>query len=772
MSDFATCIPKVASKLPKEVQQRLNASNDPNKLLEEYVVTVSIQKKEAALQAVRLSEAMTKIESHPEGFYRGFLSLMVKDPTGKSRYGNAEKAAEYYRGVLHSRLADMLEKMRTKGFGFLNEDANLMKFVRAVYGETTDDAAINQFAKEWLETVELSRRMKNRAGASINKNERFLMPQNHDARAISKVGLDEWKTKIRPMLDRTMMLDDNGKMLDDQQLEELLDYSYESITTHGLNKVKDLTVPKIGRKLSRRGSERRILYFKDADSWAAYQKDFGKGDLLSTLTDWIDSQAHDTALLEIMGPNPNVTYRALMGMAEKRGVGIKGRRMIEAVFNVVSGKTNSGELTTLADAAQTFRNVTTAAFLGKAFLSAISDVGFQVITARYNSLSSVRTLGRQLKLMDPTSTADQKAAVRIGLIAEAWTGVSHAANRFADTYGTGKSAKVAEGVMRASLLKPWTDAGRKAFGMEFAGVLADNFGKRFQDLDSGLQRAMETYGITPSDWNTFRKTDKFVHEGAEFADFTQNGGKKFHQMVMSETDYAVPTPDATVRAITTGGLERGTIAGEAWRSAFQIKSFPITIATTHFYRAAYQATAAEKAQYFASIMIATTVMGGIALQAKDIAAGRDPRPMDNKDFFLAAVQQGGGLGLLGDFMYSDYNRFGGTLSKTLVGPAGDFLDTAAGLTLGNVQEFMRGETTNIESELIEVAEKYTPSTWQIHLFKQALFNQLEMMADPKAEKKYRALMKRRRTEYNQDYWWRPNEPLPRRAPDFENITEG
>ena len=49
MSDFATCIPKVASKLPKEVQQRLTASNDPNRLLDEYVVTVSIQKKEAAL---------------------------------------------------------------------------------------------------------------------------------------------------------------------------------------------------------------------------------------------------------------------------------------------------------------------------------------------------------------------------------------------------------------------------------------------------------------------------------------------------------------------------------------------------------------------------------------------------------------------------------------------------------------------------------------------------------------------------------------------------
>ena len=85
------------------------------------------------------------------------------------------------------------------------------------------------------------------------------MPQNHDARAIRNVGVDEWKETIRPMLDRKLMLDDAGKPLDNRQLEDLLDYAYESITTHGLNKVEDLTVPRLGKKLSRRGSERQIL---------------------------------------------------------------------------------------------------------------------------------------------------------------------------------------------------------------------------------------------------------------------------------------------------------------------------------------------------------------------------------------------------------------------------------------------------------------------------------------------------------------------------------
>jgi len=74
-------------------------------------------------------------------------------------------------------------------------------------------------------------------------------------------------------------------------------------------------------------------------------------------------------------------------------------------------------------------------------------------------------------------------------------------------------------------------------------------------------------------------------------------------------------------------------------------------------------------------------------------------------------------------------------------------------------------------EFAQIAERYTPSTWQVHLLKQSLFDQLEMMADPEAEKKYRRLMRKEYTEYNRDYWWRPGELAPRRAPEFEGIIE-
>ena len=45
-------------------------------------------------------------------------------------------------------------------------------------------------------------------------------------------------------------------------------------------------------------------------------------------------------------------------------------------------------------------------------------------------------------MLSPSSIEDQKVAVRIGLIAEAWIDRTHASNRYADVYGTGATAKI------------------------------------------------------------------------------------------------------------------------------------------------------------------------------------------------------------------------------------------------------------------------------------------------------------------------------------------
>ena len=765
---FERCVNEALAqnRLSKDVAQAILESDDPNQAIDDVLGNLTRQKRETAIQAVRISQAYDAVKSHPQGMSAGITALMTKDPRGNAKYKNVEFLAKYYEGKFHSMNAEALAKFRSRMFGIEQDEEELAKFLKAIYREEVDDPEIKAMADAWHETAEQMRVLFNARGGSISKNERWLMPQRHDQASIKKAGVETWKETIRDLLDRQYMVDEAGRPLSDEQFEEALDAVYETISTGGLNKAKGLSVPRLGKKLSRKGGEKRFLYFKDADSWMKYQNRFGRGNVFDALTDYINMMSNDIAVMETLGPSPRNTFDFLLNKAKlEEDLTGPQEAFNNAVFKVAAGQVNGGELTSAADALEATRNVLTSVTLGGAFISALSDAGFVAMTAKMNGIAPLKVIRQQLSLMRPDNEADRIFGTRLGLTAEN-AARQTAANRYADTYGTGKAAKLAEGVMRASGLEAWTNASRKAFGMEFSALLADNFQKSFADLETGLQDAFGRYGITEQDWDLFRKQPPLMLRGAPYADMTQEGGVKFHQMVLSETDFAVPTPDARVRAVTTMGTSRATVSGMGIRTVMQLKSFPITILMGHGMRMFYQDTAGKKLQYFGGLMAITTILGGITLQAKDLAAGREPRPMLDEngvlkpEFVVASMAQGGGLGIFGDFLFSDQNRFGSGPASTLLGPTGDLVNRAAKLSIGNIQEAIRGEETHIFSETIDFAERYTPDIWQIQTAKNAMFDQLELMADPDAQRKYNRIMRNRMRDYDQGYWWEPGEPLP------------
>ena len=756
-----------AGKISKGLAERLEASDDLYEALEFETANLARQKREAAIQAVRVADGWEKVSGHKDGKYYGLMALLARDKKESAGYFNVDTLAKVYENRYHSQYADALSAFRTRGFGLTQDVEGLKKLVKAIYGEAVDDVEIMDFAKRWGKLTDDIRTEFNAKGGSISKNEKWLLPQNHDARALSQSGLEEWKAYIKPLLDRTKMVDDLGNQLDDKSLEDALDYAFESITTNGLNKAKDLTVPKLGKKLSRKGSEKRFLYFKDADSWINYNTEYGKGDIFTTLTDHIQAKSHDIALMEIMGPSPESTFSTLMTMLEKEGVTGTQKTSLKSLWNVVSGKVNGGDLVTAAEIGQTTRNLLTASTLGGAFISALSDTGFQFLASKYNDIPVTKVYRQMLSQLNPANEADRIFAGRIGMGLEEWTGLASSANRWSDVYGTGKTAKIADFVMRASFLSQWTMAGRSAFGKVFASEIADDFGKPFKDLSTKRQATFGRYGITTDIWDDFRKTPTVTYKGVEHADVTQKGGEKFHQMILSETDFAVPSPDANTRAITTGGKERASATGQLVRTLTNLKSFPISVIQTHGYRMLNQ-EGMGKLQYAGALMAITTVMGGLALQAKDIASGREPRSTGFEDgdkekmmkFLGASITQGGGLGIIGDYLFSDVNRFGGGPVQSAFGPTGELVTKTGQLTLGNIQQLLAGEETHIMPEFIQYAKRYTPDVWQTRLLMDAMFDQLTVLADPRFEKKFRRQMRKRNKEYDQGYWWKKGEILP------------
>ena len=764
MASFKFCIEQAIKdkKITKDVADQLRQADDPEIALKNMVETVSREKREKAVDAVRISAALDKINNHPEGAGVGLISLLGRDLTGKAGYMNIDLLSAAYTKQYMAKFADGLSTFRTRMLGLSQDEESLNMFIKAVYGETVGDPKIQKIAKDWAELAEDLRVDFNSKGGSISKNENWLFPQNHDMRLIKNAGPEEWKAFISNKLDRPKMLDDNGKPLTDAQIDEGLDYVYQTIATGGMNKAKGLTVPRgLGSKLSRKGSEQRFLFFKDADSWIAYQNKFGKGDVLTTLSDHIQGRATDIAMVQTLGTNPRVMYDALKFQAKKiqvdRGkpIGEASLSMLDAVYKTVSGEINGGQMVNLADGMQFVRNLQVASKLGGATLSSFTDIATASLTAHYNNIPMTKVFKRHMSLLT-SSEEDKILLARMGLALDSWYGRAHSANRFSDTYGTGASAKTAEAVLRLSGLEAWTESGRKAFGIEFAGMLSDNFGKTVDELHPSVQRAFKTYGINKQDWDSFRNTKPLEMMGTKVADLMADKSMKFHAMILQETDFAVPTPGARERAIATGGLERGTVWGQISRSAMMIKSFPITMATTHLYRGATQATMGGRVQYLGALLGSTTLLGAFALQVKDVAAGRETRDMD-ASFWVSAFVQGGGASLAADFVVSDVNKYGKGFVESLAGPMGSLVNDTFNLTIGNVRQAIAGDETNVLGEATKFIEDITPGVWQTQLLMDSMFDNIRMMADPNFEKSLSSVRQKRMKEYGQGYWWEPGQ---------------
>jgi hypothetical protein len=296
---------------------------------------------------------------------------------------------------------------------------------------------------------------------------------------------------------------------------------------------------------------------------------------------------------------------------------------------------------------------------------------------------------------------------------------------------------------------------------------------------------MERYNIGADKWDIMRSTELYDHEGATFLraedieartdidpTLARDLATRMMEMIETETNFAVPSSSLRGRVALTGETRPGTISGELTRSFAMYKNFGVTLVNTHLMRGVTQEGAKRKGKYFADLIISTTVMGALAIQLKEMSKGRDPRPMTDNAFWLAAFLQGGGLGIYGDFLFSDVNRFDRGLAETVAGPVVGFADDVRKLTIGNLVQASQGEDTNIARETIRFVGRYTPgsSLWYARLaVERMVLDQMQLYADPKARSNMRRLESRYRREYGQHYWWRPGKTEPSRAPDIENI---
>ena len=675
------------------------------------------------------------------------------------------------------------------------------ELLKEVFGEDSANPTAKLVAEQWAAASEYLRLRANAAGMAIAKrNEAGYLPQKHDQVKVRSAGKAAWISGIRDKLDLNKMIDERtGKPFRAEALELALNDVYETISSGGLNKVKSGSAG-AGKSLANRRMDHRFLVFKDAEAWQKYMDEFGDGDVFDTMIGHIDAMSKDIAMLEQFGPNPTTTIEALKIEAQKIANADDARTKSEAAANAFAMDANKfddmlrlftgeGSIPANVGAANFMsgtRNLMQASLLGGTTLIAVpGDLNTSRITARMAGIPTAKLLRRAFTQFVAPLSAQKKVqfAVRLGIAADNWMTHAHGQARFfGELTGPQMTQTFSDVVLRGTALSHWTQSSRQTFGLEFLGHLGELKGKKFSELPATTRNTLEAYGIAEDRWNIIRSTEMEIEKGADFVrplnieergDLAPGLGREIATQLMSlienETNKAVPQATLRGRATLVGNRKRGTLGGEIVESFAQFKSFPVSVLQGNLLRYLNVDGLGHKALYATEFVVSMTIAGALGLQVRELAKGRDPRDMNDMRFWGSALLLGGGLGLFGDFLYSDLNRYGGGLGASIGGPVAGTADQLRNLTMGNAVQAAMGQDTRTTSELIKFAARNVPGAniWYSRLaLERLVIERLGEMADPRAHRAYRRTQRKRLKDYNQRYWWAPGRAEPSRAPDL------
>ncbi|MEL6886905.1 MAG: hypothetical protein AAFP87_20525 [Pseudomonadota bacterium] len=730
--------------------------------------------------------------------------LIEWDQTAK--FQNVVGRAGALEGQYMRRLSDLIQTHKRNIVGGVRAKALLGDLVRELHGEASGSSAAKQVGTAVREAIEEMRTDFNAAGGAIDKLDDFGLPHSWDAALVNRAGFDVWASEATERLDWGRIIDrDTSQPFSastDAAKARFLRDVYDGITTNGWSRREPAGV-QLGRSVANSRSDHRVLHFKSADDWMAMNDRFGRADAFSAIMAHAKSMARDTASMQVLGPNPRAGLELAVQTAEKlahergwdmtrlararystpvaeaRGRGLHAKRM----YDLYTGAANKVESDVVAAVMANLRHFLVASQLGGAMLSAVSDSGFIAQASNHVGMDWKRVIGRQMKAI--ASSGQRGLMVRAGIIADAAANVGVAQSRLMgdDTVGPFME-RLSEFTMRASGLTAWTDIGRGVFRLEFYGFLADNAGRSFDDLDAPLRTTLSERGFNAADWDDIRRTDLFRDEAEPDATFLIPGDIRYRTdidadraldlslrldaLVREHTEFAVPSASLKGQAaFDLGGP--GTLAGELLKSGLMYKSFALSMVFNQLGRVLFHRVNGSRISNVVMFATITTAAGALSLQLKELAKGRDPRPMDDGAFLTAAVLQGGGLGIFGDFAASTQNRFGGGLGTTLAGPAVGFINSSGSLVGRGVAALTGGEKER--DQLGRAATRYLnqysgpTNLWYINqVLDRALWDNLQELVDGEAQQAFRREEKRRLREQGNASYWPRGAPVPERLP--------
>lgn len=697
------------------------------------------------------------------------------------------------------------------------------QFTDALHGLTKDvDPTIVQAAKLYHEIAEGMRTQFNAAGGVVGRLESWGAPHTWSARLLHKAG--EWKFvgDMIEWLDPRAYVHEDGTLYSRQEQIEMLRAAYKTLVSEGVVQMPE-NMPGFGGAMkANRNRHHRILHLKPEHAHVALRA-YSELNILEALQARMRSMSRDVALVETFGPNADHEFRQQLmtalaedgNMVPAEGPALKGKAAyVQNLYDTVAGNMPPPRSRPIAEAFDTIAALQVASKLGGATLTSLTDLAPLYQTALLNKLNPFQVWLNSSLIWAPKS---RRFARRMGLMLET---VKGEAERYSSENLTGAriSRKIASAVISASFLNHVTEARRAGFSMTMMDAIGHLTRQAaYADvakLNASDYRILAAKGISQEIWNVWRAA-KLDRWGANHSLLTPDAIMrvegvpvelrreaviKLLGIVRDEQDLAVITPGARERVQMSLNLERGTVHGELMRSFMLFKSFPWTVLQRHGERAkAYRAGGPGHAKpgkglqrlgrfgYMGSMFVNMTLLGVGVLMIKDLMQGKDPRDFDVFDDdperksiayrnWMAAMMQGGALGIYGDYLFQETSPWSGNSpAETLAGVNLASIDQIDTLTRENFLQFSaaRNEGQSVEEALastrgaaegIRFARSHTPfmNLWYTRaLTDRAIWNALSEQIQPGYLDE---VAQRQEQNAGTTYWYPMDSMTPERAP--------
>ena len=775
---------------------------------------LSMRRREAALQAskvVALDEARRSYQLG-EDHAGSVLQFLSPDHQDMSLVDNVWSRSQTVFRTWQSDFVDGIEALRSKRFG-LKRDRALEDLVgKEIFGESTGDEFAAHIAKQWADSRSNLFDRFRRAGGRSEFNADNKMPQFHNQQRIAnprkfrkliKRGMSpeeanavlraEWRDYLKPLLDRSKMIDrDTGLPFSERALDAMMDDVFESIRTGGLNKVQDTA--SLRRGPGRFEDAARVFWFKDFDSWRAYHDAYGDSSVFNAMVRESEARSNSIAQLEILGPQPDATVGLMANRFERaledsrRGKSgtvvdqIKNtfntRKYIMDVYNTVNGRSAIKTISGLAEVFGSMRAVVTSALINSAVIPSQADIARLPFARTMIGANRGNIISDVLRVYNPRSLEDKILAARKGVIMEVALGEALIEGRFvAGPDGAKVFRKLPEFAVRSSGLQTFTEKVRFVAATDFLDTVSHHIemGRKWGEIPDELRLWLGARGFNGNDWRSLASVamDQVVADKGTSYGFInlrevtrKNGrvGDLLHSALLEYMELVSPTSDPRVQAGLTLGTQAGSIEGEFFRTTKVFGSYPWMVAQQHLHRIQASPVLGEGAVYrrigvFSKYFAATVVISAMAYQFREISKGRDPRSMDDWEFWANVALQSGGLSIYGDFIDSivGENRYGDSLGQTITGPV--FRQGDDALNVGR-QAFLalRQKDNTFADSVIDFVEGVQPgrNNWYARLFlDRIIYENLRLAFDPKAAEKFRRAQRRLRRDTGQDFWFPP-----------------